>query len=201
MGSGRDVNQRRVFLNVPFDKGYEPLFVSLLCAIVSLGRVPHCVLEVPDDGIGRLVRILRLMRSCPVSVHDLSRVGVPVRFNMPFELGIAFTLSRIGNDHKFFILEAREYRLQKTLSDVNGIEPCIHKATAKGIISCAIDHLGTTNEKPDPKTIRRIQRQLWKSVPKLKAIHGRTNIFCRPIFTELVEGAALLAKKEGLIDD
>jgi len=95
MRSRGEANRRSVFLNVPFDKGYESLFVSLISALVSLGRVPHCVLEVPDPGIGRLPRILRLIRSCPVSMRDLSRVGLPVRFNMPFELGIAVALSRI----------------------------------------------------------------------------------------------------------
>jgi hypothetical protein len=199
MRSGKEANRRGVFLNVPFDKGYEPLFVALISALVSIGRVPHCVLEVPDGGDGRLVRIIRLIRSCPVSVHDLCRVGLPVRFNMPFELGIAAALNRIGEGHKFFMLESKRYRLQRTLSDTNGIDPGIHGSTVKGMISCALAHLGKPRGNPDVKTILRIQRQLWKSVNSFKTIHGRTSIYSRPIFRQLVDAATILGKKEGLI--
>ena len=78
--------KRSVFLNVPFDGSYERIFVALISSLIALGRNPRCVLEIPETGQGRLVRILQLIRACPVSIHDLSRVGLPVRFNMPFEL-------------------------------------------------------------------------------------------------------------------
>jgi len=201
MRSGREANRRSVFLNVPFDQSYEPLFVALISALVALGRVPHSVLEVPEHGGGRLVRILHLIRSCPVSIHDLSRVGLPVRFNMPFELGIAVALSRIGRRHKFIMLEAKRHRLQQTLSDANGIDPGIHGATVRGIISCVLSHLGKPRGNPDPRTVSRIQRQLWKTTPFFKRTHGRTTIYSRSIFAELVAGANRLARKEGLILD
>jgi hypothetical protein len=199
MRSRGEANRRSVFLNVPFDKGYESLFVSLISALVSLGRVPHCVLEVPDNGMGRLPRILRLIRSCPVSMHDLSRVGLPVRFNMPFELGIAVALSRMERRHKFIIFESKQHRLLKTLSDVNGIEPEIHQATARGIISCTMASLGKPRGNPDAEIVFQVRQQLWGTVPPLKKIHGRTDIYSRPIFTELVQAAATLSKSAGLI--
>ena len=199
MRSKREASRRSVFLNVPFDKSYEPLFVALISALVALGRTPRSVLEVTEQGDGRLVRILRLIRSCPVSIHDLSRVGLPVRFNMPFELGIAFALARIDRGHKFILLEAERHRLQRTLSDVNGIDPGIHGATVKGIISCVLSLLGKQRENPHPKQVAHIHRQLWKTVPFLKRNHGRSNIYSRAIFDELVAGAFTLAKKDGLI--
>src|SRR3990172_12063815 len=81
-----------VFLNVPFDHAYEPLFIALVVALVSIGRKPHCVLEIPEHGQGRLKRIINHLKSCSVSIHDLSRVGNPARFNMPFELGLAYAI-------------------------------------------------------------------------------------------------------------
>ncbi len=83
---------KAVFVNVPFDATYEPLFVTLVGTLVFLGQKPRCVLEVREKGDGRLIRILDLMRTCRMSVHDLSRTGTPVRFNMPFELGLASAL-------------------------------------------------------------------------------------------------------------
>src|SRR5205085_8759319 len=138
---------------VPFDEEYEPIFVALISSLVSIGRNPRSVLEIPETGKGRLARILRLLRSCPVSIHDLSRVELPARFNMPFELGIAFTLARIERNHDFIILEAVRHRLQKTLSDVNGIDPGIHAATARGAISCIVSQLGKPRGNPVPTQV------------------------------------------------
>jgi hypothetical protein len=199
MRSQKALRRRSVFVNVPFDKSYEPLFVALITGLVAIGRSPRCVVEVPDQGDGRLVRILKLIQSCSISIHDLSRVRLPVRFNMPFELGIAFTLRRIERNHQFILLEAKRYRLQRTLSDVNGIDPGIHGGTVKGMISCVLSSLGKPSANPDPSQVERIYHHLWNAVPVLKANHSRTTIYSRSIFQQLVMGAARLAKKEGLI--
>src|SRR5215213_6502999 len=115
---------RHVFINVPFDAVYETLFVALVGTLIFLGQEPHCVLEVPEKGDGRLQRILDLMRQCRISVHDLSRVGAPVRFNMPFELGLACALKlEHPSIYDVFVLDAVEYRLDKTLSDYKGRDP------------------------------------------------------------------------------
>lgn len=157
-----------VFLNVPFDKEYEPLFVALIVSIVALRRKPHCVLEIPDHGQGRLARIIRLMTKCSVSLHDLSRVSDPLRFNMPFELGLAVALARVTRRHKFALLEAKRFRLQKTLSDINGVDPAIHGNTPAGIISCVLAHLGKPSGNPTVSEVLSLHQKLWKAVPALK---------------------------------
>src|SRR3989304_2500148 len=104
-------DEKAVFLNVPFDRTYQPLFLALIATLVSIGRVPRSVLEVPDRGQGRLRRIMSLIESCRVSLHDLSRVGAPARFNMPFELGLASSLrlrDRGAGRHLVVLLEANE---------------------------------------------------------------------------------------------
>lgn len=170
----------------------------MISAIVAIGRTPRCVLEVPEQGDGRLTRLLNLMRSCSVSLHDLSRVGLPVRFNMPFELGIAFALRRIEG-HKFVLLEAKRHRLQRTLSDLNGFDPGIHGRTSVGMISCILSSLGKPGRNPDLHQIQGIRRKLWKTVPFIKRNHRRTNIYSRAVFEEIVQAAILLARNEGLI--
>lgn len=92
-------DQQSVFLNVPFDREYSPLFISLIAALTGLGRKPRCVLEVPTAGSDRLDRIFELLSGCGASIHDLSRVSLSAplqvpRFNMPFELGIAYCLGK-----------------------------------------------------------------------------------------------------------
>jgi hypothetical protein len=193
MRTQAEIRRRSVFLNIPFDNAYEPLFIALISALVAIGRTPRCVLEVPEQGDGRLRRIFDLIRRCPVSVHDLSRVGLPVRFNMPFELGLAFALKRL--DGRRFVLETERHRLQRTLSDLNGIDPSIHS----GMISCVLSSLAKPAKNPDLDQIERIRRQLWKTVPVLKRRHRRTSVYSRAIFSELVVGATFLARKEDLI--
>ncbi len=157
MKSGREANRRGVFLNVPFDQDSEPQRVALVSALAALGRTPRSVLEVPEQGDGRLVRIFGLMRQCPVSIHDLSRVELPVRFNMPFELGIAFALSRLERSHKFVLLEAKRHRLQKTLSDVNGIDPefIMRRSGVSFPASCRTwaNRMGIQTQKQSPASI------------------------------------------------
>jgi len=139
------------------------------------------------------------MRACSVSIHDLSRVGLPVRFNMPFELGIAFALSRVQKGHSFVMLEAKRHRLIKTLSDVNGIDPGIHGATVRGLNSCVLSSLGKPQGTPSPAAVSRIYRDLSKTVPVFKSHHGRSTIYSRDIFNKLVEVAIRLTEKEGLV--
>ena len=120
------LDPKSVFLNVPFDKQYERLFVTLVGTVVLLGQTPHCVLEVRERGQGRLARIFDLLRSCGASIHDLSRVGVPARFDVPFELGLACSLALAGEPHDVLVLDAKPYRLDRTLSDYKGRDPLIH---------------------------------------------------------------------------
>lgn len=119
--------EESVFLNVPFDERYSPLVIALVAGLAALGRDPHCVLEVPSGGRNRLDRIYDLIAACGSSLHDLSWVALssPLRvprFNMPFELGVAYAIAR-QHPHSFFVLEARSHRLQVSLSDLNGHDP------------------------------------------------------------------------------
>ena len=171
---------RSVFLNVPFDAAYERPFIALIAALVLIGRKPRCVLELPEQGEGRLSRLLDLIWLCPVSIHDLSRVGQPARFNMPFELGLAVALTRLRKSRKFVMLEAERFRLQKTLSDLNGFDPGIHAGTVQGTISCVLSHLGKPNGNPAPENAIWIYRNLWNAVPILKRGFRRSSISSDP---------------------
>lgn len=106
-------DQQSVFLNIPFDREYSPLFVAIIAALTGLGRKPRCVLEIPASGRDRLGRIFELLSGCGSSIHDLSRVAlsgplqVP-RFNMPFELGR-------GRTPELKVLKALTNRLSRIL--------------------------------------------------------------------------------------
>lgn len=193
-------NEQNVFMNVPFDKGYERQFVALIAALLALGRKPRCVLEFSERGEGRLHRIQKHLESCRISIHDLSRVGVPVRFNMPFELGLACGLARDKVPHDFIILEKEPHRLDKTLSDIKGHDPYIHKGSKKEIINCILDALGSSANNPEPTKVYRLSDTLWKVATELKRKTGRDKLYSRSMFHSLVSAGLELAVDDELIE-
>ena len=191
---GRAVENDAVFLNVPYEKGYETKFVALISAVVASGLTPRCALEVAELGDGQLRRVVDLIRECRLSIHDLSR---PRRLNMPFELGVAvaFKFSERGEGRGFILLESKRGRLGKALSDLKGVEPVIHGNGPLRLIAGILDHL----EGLPPREVEKIYRGLLEVLPALKMKYRTTNVFQRRIFQELVSGALELATRVGLL--
>jgi hypothetical protein len=73
------VEPRSVFLNLPYDIKFHRLFLAYIAGVVSFGLKPRVALEVPG-GVGRISRIITLIRACPYSFHDLSRVEVDISY-------------------------------------------------------------------------------------------------------------------------
>lgn len=188
-----------VFLNVPFDAGYERLAVAEVAAIVALGRTPRCVLEIPEHGQGRLSRLVGIILECGLSIHDLSRVGTPVRFNMPFELGIACGAAELTGQHKFIVFERIRHRVNRTLSDMNRCDPYIHGGTVGGVLSCVMDGLGTLAGDPPIEKVRLLDTRLWAFARGRKIAHRSDLIFTRAIFRDIADHAVDMAVELGLL--
>lgn len=182
----RALPQAQVFLNIPYSASYEKLLVALTAALVAVGRVPQLTFQIPDGGQGRLQRIFTLLKSCNVSIPDLSAVGRPVRFNMPFELGLACALKAAGGRHDFLVLEKKPHRLDRHLSDLRGIDPKIHHGTAQGAIGAVLDVLAKPGRNPDATAVMRLYRVLRRYVPLLKRRHRSPDLFSQRIYHELV---------------
>jgi hypothetical protein len=94
-----------VFLNIPYDKKFERLFLAYIAGLSAFGLVPRATLEIPDSS-RRLDKILKLIRNCRYSIHDLSRVELDrkkprtPRFNMPFELGLTVAYQKQAKSKK-----------------------------------------------------------------------------------------------------
>lgn len=162
------------------------MLVALTAALVVLRRIPCLTFEIPDGGQGRLQRIFDLLKSCRVSIHDLSAVGQPVRFNMPFELGLACVIKEQSDQHDFLILERKPHRLHRHLSDVGGIDPKIHHGTANGAICALLEVLERPEGNPSTAQVMKLYRRMLKLVPALKAQHGNRDLFSMRVYGELV---------------
>jgi hypothetical protein len=171
-----------VFVNVPFDPGYEPLFVALIAGLTAFGAAPRSVVEL-DPGERRLDRLIKHIHACGASVSDLSRVQtsrsgkhtVP-RFNMPFELGLIvnYAKTKRGPEHRWFVLEERPHRIKESLTDLDGTDVFIHHGKAERVVLFVQAYFGTTGALPSKPelvahlaTVKKIAKQIkkrWESL-------------------------------------
>ena len=124
-----------VFINCPFDEEYKLLLRPMLFTLVYAGLAPRLASEKSDSLEQRIEKILRLIKECKYSIHDLSRLKSEranefSRLNMPFELGIEYGCRRIAKNHlrtkRSLIFEKKRYDIQKALSDLNGVDVKFH---------------------------------------------------------------------------
>jgi hypothetical protein len=184
---GLAFDEKAVFLNFPYDASYERVFLALLAVLLSLGRKPRCTFEIADVGQGRVSRIFDRLESSAVSIHDLSRVGSPARFNMPWELGLADAMRRYWGQHDVIVLERVPRRLKKTLSDRQFADEKVHGGDPYTAIVCILDALGSSTAELDPEHVyRRVFRPLCRAARELKRKHRRKNVFHAAIYRQLV---------------
>ena len=127
---------KSVFINCPIDDDFAPMLEVIMFCIVYAGLKPRLATERLESGENRLDKIIELISSCAISVHDLSRckaekVGEFFRMNMPFEFGIDMGFRHSPDKRtdrkKFIIFENEQYDLKKALSDIAGFDVEFHQ--------------------------------------------------------------------------
>jgi hypothetical protein len=131
--------QKSVFLNLPYDHSFQNLFLSFIAGTSALGLIPRATLEI-SGSTRRLDRIVLLIQSCQYSIHDLAgsldrHPPATPRLNMPFELGLTVgsNTRRSAGAHVWFVFERVPWRLQKSLSDLNGTDVYTHGGAPEGV--------------------------------------------------------------------
>jgi len=162
--------QESAFLNIPYDRQYESLYLAFIAGLCAFGLRPRATIEIPSTR-RRLERIVQLIRGCRYSFHDLSRVQLDrhspatPRFNMPFELGLAVGWALGANPkHKWFVFESKHHRLEKSLSDLNGTDPHVHDGTAHGVLRGLTNALTRNIHDPSLAELDAIYRGLGKGL-------------------------------------
>jgi len=181
-----------VFLNIPYDRKFENLFLAFISGISAFGLVTRATLEITSSS-RRLDRILSLIQDCQYSIHDLSRVELdripPLtpRFNMPFELGLSVAHQKAlkGKTHEWFVCEAKAFRIVKSLSDLNGTDPFIHDGQVAGLFRelCAI--FQRPGRQPTVQQMWRIYRNLRRNLPAILRQAGSQSLYNARVFKEL----------------
>ena len=182
----------KVFLNIPYDKKFEKLFLAYIAGTVALGLTPRATLEIRKSS-DRLDKILNLIESCQHSVHDLSRVQLDSsaprtpRFNMPFELGLSVAWSKFSKkqEHQWFVFESVNHRLQKSLSDLNGIDPKIHNGRVGDVLVELRNVFTKPGRQPSVQQMWAIYRDVRRSLPGILTRSGAKSLYNLSVFSEL----------------
>jgi hypothetical protein len=166
---------KNVFINVPFDDGYEPLFHAVIFAISDCGFVARCAREAQDGGETRIDKLCKIISECKFGIHDISRVQLDKksrlpRFNMPFELGLfCGAKSFVGKRPKIcLILDKEKYRYQKFLSDISGQDIQAHNNKPEEAISVIRNWLHDSHPKvliPSGTEIFKRYKKFLKAMP------------------------------------
>jgi hypothetical protein len=179
-----------VFLNIPYDAEFSSLYIAYIVGICQLGLKPHIASEIPG-GKRRLDRILELIQGCRYSIHDLSRVEVSPspsavpRFNMPLELGMTITREILHPEqHTWFVWESEPYRLQRSLSDLNGTDANIHNDKTEDVLSGLRNALGRDHPPPVPQ-MRRVYDLVKSALDSIFSNSGTRNPYDRSVFIDL----------------
>jgi len=113
---------------------------------------------------------------------QLSR-GAP-RFNMPFEAGLAVAIARSRPDHQWFLLEARAHRMQKSLSDLSGTDPYIHRNSPRQLLVALTDALVRVSRQPTLAELDEIFQLLRTEAVEIRRSYG--TLFGARAFRDLV---------------
>ncbi len=187
-----------VFLNLPYDVKFEPLFLAYIAGVSAFGMLPRTPLEIPGGG-RRLDNIFDQLRSCRYSIHDLSRVQLSraaprtPRFNMPFELGLAVAHRKEGGTHTWFVFEEVEHRLSKSLSDLDGSAVYLHHGKPKGVLAELSNAFIRSDRQPTLDQMRAIYRGLTTAKKTILHDAGGKTLFAARPFKDLSTFASALA--------
>jgi hypothetical protein len=187
-----------VFLNIPYDKEFEDLYVAYIVGLTQLGLHVKASLAVPNQG--RLETIIRLIEESDSSIHDLSRdelsQGIP-RFNMPLELGLALYRSHATKGrHRVYVFESKPYRTQRSTSDINGLDPQIHRGTAKGVMAGLRNILRQPGDVTTVPEMLLSYRAVKRNLPELMRNAGGESLFEASVFHDLTVAALEESRKQ-----
>lgn len=112
---------------------------------------------------------------------------------MPFELGLA-----VMEDHRFFVLEERAYRLQASLSDLNGFDPLIHNGNPHRVLLKLKDALHSRRYHPTHAQLVSVYDRVCRTVFEQLRSTG-ADLFSRSVFDDACRLAVAECQIDGLI--
>jgi hypothetical protein len=114
---------------------------------------------------------------------------------MPFELGLSVLhASRNRRNHTWFLFEAVNWRIQKSLSDLNGTDPYIHDGTVDGVFRELAKAFVRADRRPSVRQMQFLYEKLTLSMPRFLTDAAATDPFNARVFQDTVVFTTALAQ-------
>jgi hypothetical protein len=111
---------------------------------------------------------------------------------MPFELGLAVTWTKLNpGKHTWLPFEAKAYRVQKSLSDLNGTDPFIHDGRVQGVMRELCNAFVRPKDQPTVPEMMNTYRTVSRRSVKIMADTGAKSLFEARAFQGLCYAARL----------
>ena len=179
---------------MPYDSAFENLYLAYIAGLSAFGLIPRATLEIPTSR-RRLQRILKLIEECAYSIHDLSRVELDrkapraPRFNMPFELGLTVAQNTLHRREGWYVCESEPFRINKSLSDLNGTDVRIHGGTIRGVFGALCDVFVRKTRQPTVQQMYRIYLVLRRNLPRIMRQAGARDPYGARVLQDLILAA------------
>ena len=117
---------------------------------------------------------------------------------MPFELGLLLGWLKTERraKHTWFVFEAQQRRLQKSLSDLDGTDPYIHGGRVRGVFRQLANALVKSKHQPSVQQMYSIYRRLSSASLLVMEYSGATSVYEASVFDRLVVLASDYARRE-----
>lgn len=168
-----------VFINCPFDDGFDGIFHAMVFAIFDCGFIARCAKEENNSADIRIEKITNIIKQSKYGIHDISRTELSKksklpRFNMPLELGLFLGAKKYGDSKQkqkiCLITDKLKYRYFKYISDINGQDIQAHSNKIGKSVKLVSDWLRNSSKKqsiPGGIEIARRYKLFTKELPKM----------------------------------
>ncbi len=115
---------------------------------------------------------------------------------MPFELGlaVAWQMQR-PLSHMWFAFERKPFRLNKSLSDLNGSDHFVHDGSISGVWRELLNAFSRADRQPTVDEMRGVYRTLLSAKPSVLRASGSDSVFKPRPFRELIVAARRAAER------
>jgi hypothetical protein len=101
---------------------------------------------------------------------------------------------RTGSKHTWFLFESTPWRLQKSLSDLNGTDPYIHNDTVDGVFRELAKAFVRNERQPSVTQMHTLYDKLTATMPRILTDAAATDPFNARAFRDIVVFTSALAQ-------
>src|SRR5260370_36275997 len=191
--------QKSVFLNLPYDHSFQNLFVlyrrNQRTWTHSKSNVRDPWKHSPAGSHSFAYPVLPVFHSFLSRVQLDRHPPATPRFNMPFELGLTVGSKshRSADAHVWFVFERVPWRLQKSLSDLNGTDVYTHGGTPEGVFRTLLSAFVRQRSQPTVGQMNVIYENRRSNLRPILRDTGASSPFEASVFKLLSVYASALA--------